>query len=157
MILPLVIEFITISSMTKRQAHNSRTEPNVFTGMQRGKVLENWTVLGGHYLIAIDGTGTRSSHKVKCEKCCVKHHHNGSTTYFHQMLGAAMIHPELLISIQGSPTFSAHFGPTSGRNGSWGKPPPGQPDLLAANQSCWPFRRCLMKRSCTMKRSFYNK
>ena len=54
MILPLVIEFITISSMTKRQAHNSRTEPNVFTGMQRGKVLENWTVLGGHYLIAID-------------------------------------------------------------------------------------------------------
>ena len=66
---------------------------NVFAGMQRGKVLENWTMLGGHYLIAIDGTGTRSSHKVKCEKCCVKHHHNGSTTYFHQMLGAAMIPP----------------------------------------------------------------
>ena len=67
---------------------------NVFTGMQRGKVLENWTVLGGHYLIAIDGTGTRSSHKVKCEKCCVKNHRNGSTTYFHQMLGAAMIPPD---------------------------------------------------------------
>ena len=54
---------------------------------------------------------------------------------------------ELLIGIQGSPTFSAHFGPTAGRNGSWGEPPPGQPDLLAANQPCWPFRRCLMKRS----------
>ena len=66
----------------------------IFTGLQRGKVLENWTVLGGHYLIAIDGTGTRSSHKVKCERCCVKHHRNGSTTYFHQMLGAAMIHPD---------------------------------------------------------------
>ena len=52
---------------------------NVFTGLQRGKVLENWTVLGGHYLIAIG---------------CVKHHRNGSTTYFHQMLGAAMIHPD---------------------------------------------------------------
>ena len=63
----------------------------------------------------------------------------------------------LLIGIQGSPTFSAHFGPTAGRNGSRGEPPPGQPDLLAANQPCWPFRRCLMKRSCTMKRSFYNK
>ena len=62
--------------------------------MQRGKVLENLTVLGGHYLIAIDGTGIRSSHKVKCEKCCVKNHRNGSTTYFHQMLGAAMIHPD---------------------------------------------------------------
>ena len=66
---------------------------DIFTGMQRGKVLENWTVLGGHYLIAIDGTGIRSSHKVKCEKCCVKNHRNGSTSYFHQMLGAAMIHP----------------------------------------------------------------
>ena len=67
---------------------------NPVSGMQRGKVLENWTVLGGHYLIAIDGTGIRSSHKVKCEKCCVKNHRNGSTTYFHQMLGAAMIHPD---------------------------------------------------------------
>ena len=51
-------------------------------------------MLGGHYLIAIDGTGIRSSHKVKCEKCCVKNHRNGSTTYFHQMLGATMIHPD---------------------------------------------------------------
>ena len=42
----------------------------------------------------------------------------------------------MLIGIQGSPTFSAHFGPTAGRNGSWGEPPPGQPDLLAANQPC---------------------
>ena len=57
----------------------------------------------------------------------------------------------LLIGIQRSPTFSAHFGPNAGRNGSWGEPSPGQPDLLAANQPCWPYRRCLMKRS------FYNK
>ena len=34
---------------------------------------------------------------------------------------------KLLIGIQESPTFSAHFGPTAGRNGSWGEPPPGQP------------------------------
>ena len=26
----------------------------------------------------------------------------------------------VLIGIQGSPTFSAHFGPTAGRNVSWG-------------------------------------
>ena len=36
---------------------------NIFTGLQRGKVLEKWTVLDDYYLIAIDGTGTRSSHK----------------------------------------------------------------------------------------------
>ena len=57
----------------------------------------------------------------------------------------------LLIGMQGCPTFSAQFGLTAGRKGSWGEPPPGQPDLLAANQPCWPFRRYLMKRS------FYNK
>ena len=54
-------------------------------------------MLGSHYLIAVDGT--RSSHKVKCEKCCVKNHRNGSKTYFRQMLGAAMIpsdHSEVL-------------------------------------------------------------
>ena len=70
------------------------TFKNIFTGLQRGKVLEKWTVLDGYYLIAIDGTGTRSSHKIKCEKCCVKEHRNGLKTYFHQMLGAAMIHPD---------------------------------------------------------------
>ena len=56
------------------------TFKNIFTGLQRGKVLEKWTVLDDYYLIAIDGTGTRSSHKIKCEKCCVKEHRNGSKT-----------------------------------------------------------------------------
>ena len=55
-----------------------------------GKDIEKWTVLEDHYLIAIDGTGTRSSHKIKSDKCCVKEHRNGSKTYFHQMLGAAI-------------------------------------------------------------------
>ena len=51
-------------------------------------------MLEGHYLIAIDGTGSRSSHKVNCKKCCVKNHRNGSKTYSYQMLGAAIIHPD---------------------------------------------------------------
>ena len=33
------------------------------------------------------------SSKVKCKNCCVKNHRNGSKTYYHQMLAAAMIHP----------------------------------------------------------------
>ena len=57
----------------------------------------------------------------------------------------------MLIGMQGSPIFSAQFGPIAGRKGSWGEPPPGQHDLLDVNQPCWLFRRCLMKRS------FYNK
>ena len=66
----------------------------VFAALQRGKVLEDWTVFGGYYLVAIDGTGVRTSFKIKCDKCCVKNHSNGTTEYFHQMLGAAVIHPD---------------------------------------------------------------
>ena len=66
----------------------------IFSFLRRGKILEHWTVFEDHYLIAIDGTGSRSSHKVKCKNCCVKNHRNGSTEYFHQMLVATMIHPD---------------------------------------------------------------
>ena len=48
----------------------------LFSFLQRGKILEHWTVFEGHFLIAIDGTGSRSSHKVKCKNCCVKNHRN---------------------------------------------------------------------------------
>ena len=66
----------------------------LFSFLQRGKILEHWPVFEGHYLIAIDGTGSRSSHKVKCKNCCVRNHRNGSTEYYHQMLVATMIHPD---------------------------------------------------------------
>jgi len=43
-----------------------------------------------------DGTGFFSSKKVHCENCCEKHHKkDGSVTYYHQMLGAAIAHPDL--------------------------------------------------------------
>ena len=65
----------------------------IFSFLQRGKILEHWTVFEDHYLIAIVGTGSRSSHKVKCKNCCVKNHRNGSTEYFHQMLVATQDFP----------------------------------------------------------------
>ena len=60
---------------------------------QRGKVLEKFVYYNGHYLIAMDGTGYFSSHKIHCEQCCEKHHRNGEVTYYHQMLGMAIVHP----------------------------------------------------------------
>jgi len=66
----------------------------VHAALQRGKVLEDWTVLGGHLLISVDGTGHHSSHKIKCRHCCVKNHRDGSKTYYHQVLGAAIVHPD---------------------------------------------------------------
>lgn len=66
----------------------------IFAALQRGKALEKYVFLDGKYLLLSDGTGYFSSEKVRCKNCCVKHHKNGSTTYYHQFLGAVIAHPE---------------------------------------------------------------
>jgi len=66
----------------------------VFSSLQRGKVLEKYQFIDGHYLLLADGTGYFSSKTVHCENCCVKNHRNGSKTYHHQMLGAVIAHPD---------------------------------------------------------------
>ena len=67
---------------------------NLFSLLQRGKVLENYTYLDGHYLLSIDGTGYFSSSHVHCDNCCKKQHRDGSISYYHQMLSAVLVHPE---------------------------------------------------------------
>src|SRR5437870_6163208 len=67
---------------------------SVFRQLQRGKALEPMACLDGHYLLALDGTGYVSSQTIHCASCLQKVHRNGSITYFHQMLGAAIIHPD---------------------------------------------------------------
>jgi hypothetical protein len=71
----------------------------VFSALQRGKALEQYLFLNNYYLTSIDGTGHFSSHKVHCENCCVKNHYDGSKTYYHQMLGAAIVHPDQQVVI----------------------------------------------------------
>ena len=66
----------------------------VFRQLQRGKALEPLVFLDGHYLVALDGTWYFSSHTIHCDSCLHKEHRNGSITYYHQMLGAAIIHPD---------------------------------------------------------------
>jgi len=61
--------------------------------LQRGKILEAYRFFDDHYLVSIDGTGYFSSHEIHCESCCVKHHRDGSVTYYHQMLAAVLVHP----------------------------------------------------------------
>ena len=68
---------------------------SVFRQLQRGKALEPMAFLDGHYLLALDGTGYFSSKTIHCASCLHKVHRNGSITYYHQMLGAAIIHPDL--------------------------------------------------------------
>lgn len=68
---------------------------DVFQEMQRGKVLAEYRVLGGYYLLSLDGTGYFSSKQIHCSDCLVKKLKNGEIIYHHQMLGAAIIHPNL--------------------------------------------------------------
>jgi len=75
-------------------AHLRPMFSDVFRCLQRGKALEDFVYLDGHYLISLDGTGYYSSSKIKCASCLEKHHRNGAVTYSHQMLGAALVHPD---------------------------------------------------------------
>jgi hypothetical protein len=68
----------------------------VFAQLQRGNALEQFSYIDGHYLLSLDGTGYFNSTKVHCESCCVKKYsHTGEIlSFYHNMLGAVLIHPD---------------------------------------------------------------
>src|SRR5262245_31539418 len=68
---------------------------SVFAQLQRGKALEPMVFLDGCYLLALDGTQYFSSQTIHCASCLHQVHRNGMITYTHQMLGAAIIHPDM--------------------------------------------------------------
>jgi hypothetical protein len=63
--------------------------------VQRGNELEIFKFIDDSYLISIDGTGFFESNSIHCDQCCKKHHRNGKVSYYHQMLGAVMVHPDV--------------------------------------------------------------
>jgi hypothetical protein len=68
---------------------------SVLTQLQRGHALKPMAFLADHYLLALDGTSYFASQTIHCASCLRKVHRNGSITYSHQMLGAAIIHPDV--------------------------------------------------------------
>ena len=66
---------------------------SIFQELQKQGELEAFRYLEG-YLVSIDGTGQYSSTKISCPDCCEKHHHNGETEYYHQLLASVMVHPD---------------------------------------------------------------
>lgn len=75
----------------------------IFAQLQRGRALESYQFLDGHYIISIDGTGQYSSKTVHCDQCCEKKHRSGEVTYYHHMLGAALVHPNHKVVIPLAP------------------------------------------------------
>jgi hypothetical protein len=67
---------------------------DVFRQMQRGKLLEEYVFLHGCYLVALDGVEYFCSPKVHCDHCMTRTHQNGEVSYYHQMLGAVIVHPD---------------------------------------------------------------
>jgi hypothetical protein len=55
--------------------------------------LDKFRRLGGHVLIALDGTEYFSSKKIHCHNCSTRQRSNGEKEYFHAMLGATLVAP----------------------------------------------------------------
>jgi len=66
---------------------------NIIQSLQTHGVLSDYRYLGG-YLVSIDGTGQFSSTQTSCPECCEKHHRNGDTEYYHQLLASVIVHPD---------------------------------------------------------------
>lgn len=56
-------------------------------------ILEGFRYLGS-FLISVDGTGEFSSSNIHCPQCCTRQHRNGEISYYHQLLGAVIVHPD---------------------------------------------------------------
>jgi hypothetical protein len=68
---------------------------DLFRQVQRGNALEAFRFLDDHYLLSFDGSEYFSSQEIHCPHCQVKQHRNGTVTYYHQMLSAVFVHPDL--------------------------------------------------------------
>ena len=84
----------------------------VFTTFKTGlKWLENHQVINqfkyleNQILIALDGTEYYSSSKINCPHCNCRHHRNGSTTYYHQVVTPVIISPSKKQVINLAPEF----------------------------------------------------
>ena len=62
--------------------------------LQRGKHLEGYRVLRDYYLISLDGSEYFSSDKIHCSGCLKKETKKGKVWYEHQIVQAALMHPD---------------------------------------------------------------
>jgi hypothetical protein len=63
----------------------------ILEGLKGG--LAPFQRLGGHVLIALDGTEYFSSKKIHCHNCSTRQRGKGEKEYFHTMLGATLVAP----------------------------------------------------------------
>ena len=99
----------------------------IHSGLQRSNSLQDYTTLDGKLVVSMDGTGTYSSTKVQCCHCCEKKakkkqkdnnepnesNEQEAPEYYHQLLVAAVVHPE-----RGNSALVLDFEPITRADGS---------------------------------------
>ena len=63
-------------------------------GLERAGGLDAFRRLGGHVLIALDGTEYFRSAKLTCRNCSTRGRAGGKTEYFHSLLAATLVAPD---------------------------------------------------------------
>jgi hypothetical protein len=80
------------------EVDSSELEPvfeDWFRSLQRGKHLEQYRFLGDYNLVSFDGSGYFSSEEICCPGCLRKESKNGKIRYEHQIVQAALMHPDM--------------------------------------------------------------
>jgi len=62
--------------------------------LKRIGLLKSYKYMNDYLLCSIDGVQHFSSNDVHCEQCLCKKHKNGDITYHHNMVCAALVHPD---------------------------------------------------------------
>ena len=73
--------------------------------LQRSKVLERYQVLGGRYLLTLDGSEYFNSEQLHCPGCLERHHGDGTVEYYHQILQPTIVNPGLRQVLPLAPEF----------------------------------------------------
>jgi hypothetical protein len=66
-----------------------------FRPLQRGKHLEQYQVLDGRYIVALDGSQYFTSARISCPGCLIKEGKKGALRYSHQIVQAALMNPDM--------------------------------------------------------------
>ena len=74
-----------------------------FRPLQRGKHLEQYRVLDGRYIVAVDGSQYFGSEKISCPGCLIREDKKGKVRYSHQIVQAAIMNPNMRQVIPLSP------------------------------------------------------
>lgn len=66
----------------------------VFQYVHDTQALDQFRFLDQAFLVSVDGTGQFSSSTLCCPDCATKTTRSGETLYYHQLLAAAIVHPD---------------------------------------------------------------